>query len=93
MSCTHAHTHTHTVQALERHKAAGSGQNAEEILESVQEEVMSKHKDEQQKQTKKINSLVSSICRETFSDLDSNISVHTCTCVLTAVLITTIVVI
>lgn len=46
------------VKALEQHKVSGGGQNAEDILEAVQEEVTSKHREEQQKQTKKINSLV-----------------------------------
>ncbi|XP_064399308.1 mucin-2-like isoform X3 [Halichondria panicea] len=47
------------IKALERQKTAGSGKNAEEILEEVQEEVIARHREDLQKQTKKINSLVS----------------------------------
>lgn len=58
LSFFHLHPCIPSVKALERHKASGTGDNAEEILEAVQEEVTSKHREDQQKQTKKINSLV-----------------------------------
>ncbi len=55
-------THTQrSVKALERQKTAGSAKNAEEILEEVQEEVIARHREDLQKQTKKINSLVGTV--------------------------------
>ena len=55
-------THTQrSVKALERQKTAGSAKNAEEILEEVQEEVIARHREDLQKQTKKINSLVGKV--------------------------------